>query len=100
MPCLDAFFDSLSDLENMNGLFRGCAREDVLVWVEQYVVNFSFAISSFEFLYNFASVGTINFDNMSSFRCGCNKRSIWIDCDRSDLGVMSRNDQINRLVNN
>ena len=99
LPRLDALLDGLRDLENVDGLLRGCACKDVLVRVEQDVVDFGFAISSFQFLYNFASVGAINFDNMTSFRSGCNKRSVWVDGDGADLGVVCRNDQVYGLVN-
>ena len=83
----------------MDGLLGGSACQDVLVWMEQDVVNFSFAITSLEFLDDLASIGAINFDNMASFRSRCNKRSIWIDSDGADLGVVSWNDQVNGLVN-
>ena len=99
LPCLNTLLNSLRDLENVDGLLGGRACQDVLVWMEQDVVNFSFAITSLEFLDDLASIGAINFDNMTSFRSGCNKRSIWIDSDGADLSVVSWNDQVNGLVN-
>ena len=83
----------------MDGLLRGRACQNILVRMEQDVVDFSFAIASLQFLHNFASVGTINLDNMASFGSGCNKRSIWIDCNGADLGIVCWDDQVNRLVN-
>jgi len=67
LPCLDALLNCLRDLENVDGLLRGRACQNILVRMEQDVVDFSFAIASLQFLHNFASVGTINLDNMASF---------------------------------
>lgn len=68
--------------------------------MEKNVFNVRLAISSFEFLDNFAGICAIDLYNVSSLRSRSDECSVRVDCDGSDLCVVSWDNQVDTLINN
>ena len=68
--------------------------------MEKNIFNVRFAISSFKFLHNLSGISAVDLDNVSSLRSWGDQRTIWVDSNSANLGIMGRNDKINGLVDN
>eukprot|EP00355_Strombidium_rassoulzadegani_P000586 CAMPEP_0168612802 /NCGR_PEP_ID=MMETSP0449_2-20121227/3110_1 /TAXON_ID=1082188 /ORGANISM="Strombidium rassoulzadegani, Strain ras09" /LENGTH=365 /DNA_ID=CAMNT_0008653389 /DNA_START=169 /DNA_END=1265 /DNA_ORIENTATION=- len=99
LSSLDALLHRLFDLENVHALLGRGAGQDVLAGVEHDTGDFGLAIAPLQLLNHFPSVSAVDLNDVASLGCGGNEGAVGVDCHGSYFGVVSRNDEVDTLIN-
>ena len=96
---LDALFNSLADLEDVDTLVRACAGNNVLSRMENDARDLGCAIAAFQLLDQFAAVAAKNLDNVAADRGRSDQGAVVVDGYGADLGGFVCDDaEIDALV--
>ena len=76
----------------------GSTSQEVLRWMKNNTGDLGLTISSLELLHYFSAISGVDFDDVTSCRSCGNQSSIWVHSHRTNFGVMSWNDEVDRFV--
>lgn len=100
LPGLNTLINCFLELKDVDAALAASASQQIQRGVEHDSFNVGLAVSTLQLLHHVSAVRAKDFNDMASAAGTGKQGSLWIDCNCSDLGVVSRNEQINALVDN